>query len=317
MKKISGLIIFTILFLNIKSFGGNKFSFPADTAKKTVADSTKKTQDDSDTDDDHVRSYAIGLEFGSDQSYHGIHSGAKVPYMEPNFTYTAPSGFYVEASDQFVLLKDSGGFDAFAINPGWNIDLADNTTLNFNFTHYWFKAKTPLTIKSDLSDVVETYIDQSLGEWEGRFTIDYDYYKKTSLAKTPGDLILTPDIQHTFEIDLNKKSSLSFIPEGSIDFGTRNAYTHYVINKGDTVRTRKGQPRQVPSNTSFGTLDYSLVLSIDYKVGRFEVEPALNYNAALYTVQGISSKPLGYLTLDLTYTIEKKVSLSSHPKSKP
>lgn len=317
MKKICGLLIFTVLFFTIKSFGGNKFSFPADTSKKSTADSTKKLTDADDTTDDNVRSYAIGLNFGSDQSYHGIHSSAKIPYMEPNFTYTAPSGFYVEASDQFILLKDSGGFDAFAINPGWNIDLADNTTLNFNFTHYWFKAKTPLTIKSDLSDVVETYIDQSLGDWEGRFTIDYDYYKKTSAVKTPGDIILTPDVQHEFKIDLTDKSSLSLIPEGSIDFGTRNAYTHFVVNNGDTVRTKKGQPKQVPKNTSFGTLDYSLVFSIDYQVGHFEVEPALNYEAALYSVQGVSSKPFGYVTIDLTYTIEKKVGLSSHPKSKP
>ncbi len=87
--------------------------------------------------------------------------------MEPSFTYTAPKGFYISASDRFIF-KDSGGFDVFALNPGWNIDLTDNTTLNFNATQYWFKSRTPASIEADMSDAVETYIDHWFGETEGR-----------------------------------------------------------------------------------------------------------------------------------------------------
>ncbi|HTB30636.1 MAG TPA: hypothetical protein VK808_01335 [Bacteroidia bacterium] len=321
MKKLSGLIIFTVLFFSIKSFAGNHSSFPAGSRSSSGSifvpkDSIKKVTDtvssDDDDDDgtDTLRSYAIGIEYGSDQSYHGVHSNVKLPYIEPNFTYTSLKGFYAEASVQDILIKKGGGFDALDLNPGWNIDLADNTTLNFNYSHYVFRSGTPITIESDLSNVLEGYIDQSIGETEGKFSIDYDYYKRTSKVRTPGDIVMTPDIEHTFKIKLSKKSSLSLVPEGSMDFGTRNAYSHYQANAGDTVQYvtnpktgKQVRESQTPNNSSFGTLDYSLVFTITYKIGHFEVEPAINYIAPLYIPSGVSNKPIGYLTLALTYTI--------------
>ncbi len=316
MKKLCGSIIFILLFISLKSFGGDHLSNFAGKTMASPADTTKK--DSTDEDDDTVRSFAFGINYGSDQSYHGIHSNAKLPYIEPNFTYTAPKGFYVGASVQDILAKKEGGFDALDINPGWNIDLADYTTLNINISHYVFRAGTPSTIRSDLSDAIETYIDQWIGETEGTFTVGYDYYKKTARgSRTPGDIIFTPDISHRFKFELTKKSSISLIPEASFDFGTRNAYTNYQINSGDSVQTKQSKKDQVPTNTSFGTLDYNFVFTVNYKVGHFEIEPALNYTAPLYSATGVSTKPLGYLTLALTYTIEKKVGLSSHPKSKP
>jgi hypothetical protein len=314
MIKICGLTVFTILFFTFKSSCAAHPSFPLenkssgnsnlvhkDTLKKPA--DTASSDDDDDDGTDTLRSYAIGIEYGSDQSYHGVHSNVKLPYIEPNFTYTSLKGFYAVASVQDILLKKGGGFDALDLNPGWNIDLADNSTLNFSYSHYLFREGTPVTIESDLSNVLETYIDQWIGETEGKFSVDYDFYKKTSKVKTPGDIVLTPDIQHDFKIKPSKKSALSFVPEGSIDFGTRNAYTHYEVNNNDTVLTKKGQPKQFPSNASFGTLDYTLVLTINYKIGHFEVEPAINMVAPLYIPTGISSKPIGYLTLALTYTI--------------
>jgi len=305
MNKLPWLLTFMLLFFTLKGFGGNHLSFPGDTAKKAAE------TDSTDDDDDNVRSYAIGLTYGSDQSYHGIHSNTKLPYLEPNFTYTAPSGFYIEASVQDILIKKGGGFDAFDFNPGWNIDLSDNTTLNFNLSHYIFRAKTPVTIKSDLSNSLETYIDQSVGETDFKLSVDYNYYKQKDTIKTPGDFILSPDITHDFKIKLNQKSSLTFIPEGSIDFGTRNAYTHYLVNTGaDTVSVvnkktgKRERVTRIPNNSSFGTLDYNLILTINYKIGNFEIEPAFNHTVPLYKPSGTPNTPLNSVTIALVYTIK-------------
>lgn len=305
MKKLSGPIIFTVLLFTIKSFGGSHLILPP--GKKAPV---KDTATANNSTDDNVRSYAIGLTYGTDQSFHGIHSNIKIPYLEPNFTYTAPSGFYFLVSFQDILVKDSGGFDALQLNPGWDIDLAENTTLNFNVSHYTFRPKTPLTIRSDLSNALETYIDQWVGETEGKFSVDYDYYKQTSKIKTPGDIVLTPDIAHTFQITLSDKASISLIPEGDIDFGTRNAYSHYQENEGDTVvneKNKSGQNikvRRTPDNSSFGTLDYTLTFTIDFQIGNLDIEPALNYNEGLYKVTGVPTSALTYGTLAFTYTIE-------------
>jgi hypothetical protein len=333
MKKICRLACFVLILFTIKCFGENApnldstdklhpvmLPFPGDTIRKaSTADSAKKASDDS-TGDDNVRSYAIGLNYGSDQSYHGVHSNTKLPYLEPNFTYTAPSGFYTELLDQDYLLGKGERYNAFGITPGWDIDLTDNTSLNFNLTHYFTSAHPPPSvISSDISNSIETYISQDMGEKEGKLTIDYDYYKKTAKIKTPNDWVITPDVKHTFEIDLSKKSSLSFIPEGSVDFGTRNLYSHFSANSGsDTTltneeiskltRQQKKQledelEQQATNNSSFGTLDYNLILSINFKVGHFEFEPALNYTSPLYKPVGQPNTPLGYITINLTYTI--------------
>jgi len=330
MNKLSGSTIFILLFFTLKGFGGNPLRLPTaiktfgsppsytkDTSKKsTTVDTTKKAADDTaDDDDDNLRSYAMGLTYGSDQSFHGIHSGKQLPYLEPNFTYTAPSGFYTLLSFQDILIK-KGGLDAMDINPGWDITLADNTTLNFNISHYTFRKGTPATIKSDLSNEVATYIDQWVGETEGKFTVAYDYYKQTDSLKTPGDIMLTPDLAHTFTIKFSGKSSLSIIPEADIDFGTRNAYSQYE-SAVDTaavykeVRKNGKLVRQYtpPNNTSFGTVDYNFILTLDLKIGHFEFQPAFTHNKSLYnpTTNGVSvapTTPLNSLTIALVYTID-------------
>ena len=326
MKKLSGPIIFTLLFFTVHCFGGNPLSLPTslkslnspslfarDTAKKAAPADTASD----DSTDDNIRSYAIGLTYGSDQSYHGIHSGKQLPYLEPNFTYTAPSGFYTLMSFQDILVKKKGGFDALDLNPGWDITLADNTTLNVNYSHYTFKNGTPATIKSDLSNSLATYIDQWVGQTEGKFTVAYDYYKQTDSLKTPGDIMLTPDLAHTLTIKLSGKSSLAIIPEADIDFGTRNAYSQYEASADSAevykeVKKNGKEVRQfvAPNNTSFGTVDYNFIITLDLKIGNFEFEPAFTHNKSLYnptTSNGTSvapTTPLNSVTIALVYTID-------------
>jgi hypothetical protein len=317
MKKLRLQLILFLFTFTINCFGGNNLFLTLnyslsnnflpvdnDSAKKIAgSDSTKKDTAAEDSTSDNKRSYAIGLEYGSNQSYLGLHQNIPLPYFEPNFTYTAPSGFYTEISAQDILIKKGGGWDALDLNPGWNVDLADNTTLNINVAHFIFRDHTPLLLRSDISDMTETYVDQSIVETEAKFIVTYDYYKKSAAVRTPGDIILTPDLSHTFEITLNKKSSLSFEPEANIAFGTRNGDTHYEINNGDTALTRKGTLRQIPNNSSFGTLDYTLVFTINYSIGNFEVEPSINYADPLYKPEGIPTNSFLFFTVGLTYTI--------------
>ncbi len=301
MKKICIPVALMLVFFSVNSFAQG---IHTDKTSHPLVDSAKNAGDDDTTDDDNVRSYEIGLEFGSDQSSHGLHAGKKLPYMEPSFTYSAPKGFYIGVSDKFIFVKDSGGFDVFALNPGWNIDLTDNTTLNFNLTHYWVRARTPLSISADLSDNVESYIDHWIGESEGRFTVDYEYYKSSSTIKTPGDIIFTPDISHTFKIGISKKTSLLIVPEGNVDFGTTNSYTHYLANVGDTALVQAYKKKKPTQNAPFALLDYNVIVTIDLKIGKFDLEPAFNYNGPIYKVKGVPSKPLAYGTINLVYTIQ-------------
>ncbi len=316
MKKICGVLVFTVLFFTVKSFGGNHISNP-DVSKFSInpvspkEDTLKKTDAKDTADADSIRSYAFGVNYGSDQQYHGVHSDLKLPYIQPNFTYTAPKGFYCELLDQYII---GGGskYNAFAVDPGWNIDLADNTTLNFNWEHFFLGSHPPQILASvDISNTIETYIEQWIGETEGKLSVDYDIYKRTSKVKTPNDIIISPEVLHDFKITLGKKSSLTLEPEGSIDFGTRNSYTHAQANANNNEQSPKKDT--LKNNSSFGTLDYLLAFSVDYKVGNFECEPGINYDVPLYAVPNVPSKPIAYVTIALTYTIDHKIKPAKKP----
>jgi hypothetical protein len=311
MKKLCGLPLLIIFFFSIKSFGGSRPSFPVankssagpvsltkDTIKK-VADTASSDNDDDDDGTDTMRSYAIGLDGGNDQSSHGIHSGSRTPYVEPNFTYTAPKGFYTIVQDCYYLMGKGKGYNIFGIDPGWNIDLYDDATLNANWTHNFLGSAAARKLPSqDISNIPETYFSQNFGETECRFTIDYDMYSNTSRVKTPNDWIFTPDLNHTFKIRIGEKKFIELIPEASYDCGTRNAATHFAVNNGDTTRINKSG-----KGASFGSLDYNLILTVDLKIHHFEFEPAINLTQPLYAIPGQSDKSYGYVTVALIHTI--------------
>ena len=290
------------------------FQIMPDTAKK--ASDTTKTDSTADEDVKH-RKFQIGLEFANDQSNHGLKNSSPLPYMEPSFTYTSKSGFYIEVEDQFLFVgksvsKSRGGFDVFTANPGWDFDLSDNTSLDLNITYNYYKKKTPDLLKSGLFLVPEVYLDQYIiGELEGRVTIDYDMYKVTNpkQPKTPNDFVITPDLQYSFEWDFgkHKKNSFSFIPEVSVDFGTKNFITVYQDNVISDTATNSKTNYNTSSSNSFGALDCNVIVTLELKLGKFKIEPILNYVIPLYNENNIvSSKPYGYGSLSLTYTLKSK-----------
>jgi hypothetical protein len=313
MKKVFYIISISLLLFSGGAFasihhnplGLKNYFTPKDTiVKKVDADTT-------DDDDVKYRTYEIGLMGASDQSHYGLHSSGKIPYLEPSFTYTAKSGFYIEVSDQFILKKDSGGFDVFGLNPGWNIDLTDNTTLNFNYQFYYVRPKSPDLVRSSLFNCIETYIEQDLGDFEGKFSIDYDIYKaQPGQPKTPSDIVFSPDITYDHEFDFKHKQSLDIEPEASFDFGTRNMYTQYqntlVSDSAANVKNYKARYRAANSNASFGTLDLSFVLTVEYQIGKFKIEPAVTYAYPLYHPSGLNNAPTFYGSITLGYKIKGK-----------
>ena len=279
-------------------------------------DSNKKTNDSTSDSDVKHRKFEFSVVGANDQTHYGLrNNNLKLPYIQPGFTYTAKSGFYIGINDQYLILKGSkGGFDVFGVNPGYDWDISDNTTIDFNFQYYHFRKGTPNLIRGSLSSDLETYLDQYIyKDLEGRLTIDYDIYSapKNNQPKTPNDFIFTPDLLYTFEWDFSKKNSLSFIPEASVDFGTRNFYTQYQnAVAGDSI-TKGYKPKKQnyasTSNSSFGLLDYNLILSIELSLGNFNFEPMITYNAPLYLPTGTTkNKPAVFGSITLSYTIKSK-----------
>lgn len=288
--------------------------YPSITDDKIIMpnDTVKNDSLQSDSDDDMDRLFAFGLEYASDQASKGLHNNIKIPYLEPNFTYTAPKGFYIEASDQYVLPKKISGFDAFCLNPGWDVDITDDADWNINYTHYWFSANTVNLIKSSLSNDLETYISQWIGNLKGKFTVDYSIYKGNN---SPNDFTFTPDLLYKFKWKLGKNAKLKVKPEASIDIGTRNYYTQYLVAEASAAEKDsaakglkpKGAKKINPDeNSSFGTLDYNLILTIDLSVGKWDFEPSFNYTDPLYKPSNIPNPPTGYFMFSVVYTIATK-----------
>ncbi len=292
----------------LKPFGlKNYFNYPGDTSG---------TDDSADDDNIKERTFAIGLEACNDQEHYGLRdANQRLPFLEPSFTYTAKSGFYVELTDQYLLMKRGGGFDVFGWNPGWNIDLTDKTTLNVNWQGYRFRGKSVNFIGSSEADALSTYIEQDIGNLTGKFTAAYDIYKKPSNPKIPrtaNDFVFTPDLTYNFEYDWGKtvKQSFAVIPEVSIDAGTANFITNYENLKvadsaANGLKTRLAN-YAANSNSKFELLDYSFTLSIDYNLGNFEMEPQFIYCIPIYKPLNRPSPKSAIISFTLTYNIRSK-----------
>jgi hypothetical protein len=305
MKKAIYLIVVMVGFVFAKASATAIHYTKGENKVVAVKDTTN---DDSDTtDDDLNRMFAFGLEYASDQTQYGLHNNVKIPYLEPNFTYTAPKGFYITLSEQYLLPKKVAGFDAFCINPGWDIDLGDYTSLDFSYTHYSFPAKSPNFIKSSLSNSLEGYFEQWIGKLRGKFSVAYDIYKQKT---TPNDVIFTPDLMYKFKWKLNKKTTLKIKPEFSMDFGTRNYYTQYINAKKADSTAKKIKPKTTPvsstANSSFGALDYNIVIPLDFAIGKFDLEPSFTYTNPLYAPSNLPNPPTAYFTFSVCYTISTK-----------
>jgi len=300
------IAVLVLVYIGSKAFATNACS--GFSTLRQVNDTVKKDSADSDTtDDDLNRMFAFGLEYASDQTQYGLHNNVKIPYLEPNFTYTAPKGFYITLSEQYLLPKKVAGFDAFCLNPGWDIDFGDNTTLDFSYTHYTFPSKSPNFIRSSLSNSLESFVEQWLGNLRGKFTIDYNIYKQ---KKTPNDIMFTPQLMYKFKWKLSEKTALKFKPEVSVDFGTRNFYTEYLqaVQADSVSKNPKAKPKTIASNanSSFGTLDYNIALPLDFAICKFDLEPAFNYPHPLYTPSNLPNPPTAYFTFSVIYTISTK-----------
>ncbi len=264
-----------------------------------------------------TREFAIGLEACNDQEHLGLRDpNQRLPYLEPSFTYTAKSGFYIGVTDQFLLMKKGGGFDVFGWNPGWNIDLTDNTTLNVNWQGYVFRRKSVNLIGSSEASGLSTYIEQDMGNLTGKFTAAYDIYKKptnSKIPKTPNDFEFTPDLSYNFEYKWGAKTKQSFavIPEASLDFGTANFITNYENLKASDSASNLLNPKKTSyaanTNSKFEILDYSLILSLDYNVGKFEIEPQFTY--CIPAFKSIANQPspnTAIVSVTFTYNIRSK-----------
>jgi hypothetical protein len=310
MKGIS-VITLLLLFPALAAFATDHY-----TNKKKLShfilpdDTTKVAPADTASDDEDVkhRKYEFSLEGASDQSHYGLSNNVKIPYIEPSFTYTAKSGFYIEVGDKDVLIKKGGGFDEFNLNPGWDFDVTDNTTLNLNYTFYHYKPGSSVLIKSTMISTLEGYAEQDLGNLSGKLTLDYNIYKGKA---TPNDVAITPDLSYLFDWDISNKCELTVTPEANMDFGTRNFYTQYqnnLSNDSTTINPKHRKIQYAPkSNSSFGVLDYNLLLTVEFRIGKFSIEPAITYTRSLYTPPNTPSvPPLTYGSITLNYTVKGK-----------
>ncbi|MGP8217595.1 MAG: hypothetical protein ACLQQ4_18650 [Bacteroidia bacterium] len=311
MRQIIYLAIFLLIFIFSNSHAA---MLPADFNRNSIImPNDSAAEDSSDSDDDLNRLFAIGAEYASDQASKGLHNNIKIPYIEPNFTYTAPKGFYTELSAQCVLPErkvipeKDAGFDDYCLNPGWDIDLTENTDWNIDYTHYFFSPNTANLVKSSLSNDLETYVSQWIGNLKGKFTVDYTIYKGKN---SPNDFTFTPDLLYKLKWKLSEKTALKVKPEASIDIGTRNYYTQYLVaeENDSTKKGLKPKNKNISSteNSSFGALDYNLVLTVDLAVGKWDFEPAFNYTDPLYKPSNVPNPPLGYFTFSVAYTISTK-----------
>jgi hypothetical protein len=294
-------IYFTFLLIELSfqnSFGGsNHFLNPnfmpvRDSTSKNKADTSKEKTD---------RSLSLELDYGTNQTYKGRKSDVKQPYYSTNLNYEAPSGFFIYTSFTNIITK-SGSTDSSSIEA--RKYAIDQLTVN---TGYDFKIgkKTDASAGISIYDFYDTAMINYSVKWNLEYSMDHDFKfinEKIILdfdkgrSPTPNDYMVSLESYHSFDINplLGHDDELSIKPDFMIETGTQNFYTRK--NKNLPV-TR----RNIQSNSKYTVLAYDFTLDVSYSIGKFTIDPALNYSIPVNQPVGQVTKPYGYFTLALIW----------------
>lgn len=271
-------------FFNKKLFAPN-FVLPEDSTKKENTDTAKEKKD---------RVLALELDYGSNQTFKGRKSDVKQPYYSPILEYEAPSGFFIYTSFTNIITKKGSTdtlsvearghkIDEFTINPGYDFKIGKKTDASVGISLYKFYDTAMINYGVNWN--LEYSMDHNFKIINEKIILDFDKGR----APTPNDFMISLETYHSFDINplFGHDDQLSIKPDFIIETGTQNFYTR--------------KRRIIQRNSSYSILTYDFSLDISYSIGKFTIDPALNYSIPVNQPAGQQTKPYGYLTLALIW----------------
>lgn len=237
--------------------------YSAQTFKNSIKDSTSGEKSE----------FRIGIRYTSDYLFMGRSDSLPAPYLSPSLAFVHKSGFFINASLSYLIVKGESRIDMFKISGG------------YDYYKNKFEAGTSLTqfVFSDLSFAVQSEMSTYLYGYAG-----YDFnllmlYVDGSLGFSgQTDAFLGLELNRTFYF-LNNK--LRITPAFYVNAGTQNYYSEYFIYRSSQNGSGKGKGGQSSPNTStqtveiqkFQILDYEADVQLIYKLNKIKLYASANW----------------------------------------
>jgi hypothetical protein len=312
----------------------DKTRVPADTANQKHSQPTSKKHS----------YFLIGLDYGSNFTYKDRAGQTTYPYLYPNVTYHAKSGFFASAGAFRVsnVQQDYNvrPFVELDLSAGWNHNFGENAEAGLSYLYSAYNRNLPL-ISTALSNDLNAFYDYDFDIIDARLSFDYAFGKLggdsvVTTRKVPGkkgkktrtlqkatfftssDYFFNLDFSHEFSWEklFRKNDALSITPEIYISAGTNNFYNNYY--KQVKALDGKLKKNQLVSNAdtisdpydasaaAFKLREYVLSLPIGYSIGEFTMTPQYDYIIPVNQPSFLSTplKPYSLFKFSISYKIK-------------
>ena len=207
---------------------------------------------------------AAELSYMNDNVYLGRKDSARLPYLTLDLGYHFKSGFFIDASVNYLASSDSR-IEAVNFEGGYSFT-SRKYSGEATFTKYFYSSKST-NVKSEVKSSLSYFNSYDFGFITPTFTAFLNFGSKTDVGGTLG-------LEHTFYA-LDDRFDIT--PTFTANASTQNYYNNYYKTRRYTIK-RKNKPPvtgianvtgRVENASQFKVLDYEASLPIDYQAGKF------------------------------------------------
>jgi len=270
---ITGLFVLCCTFLKAQQAADS--SGHTSLADSTMADTLYKAPDPAQALDTIQRvdlspaakkkTYLVAeISYMNDNVYLGRKDSARLPYLTFDLGYHFKSGFFVDASLNYLASSDSR-IEAVNFEGGYSFT-SNKYSGEATFSKYFYSSKST-NVKSGVKSSLSYFNSYDFGFITPTFTAFLNFGGKTDVGGTLG-------LEHTFyALDDRLNITPAFAANGS----TQNYYNNYYKTRRYTIKRKNKPPAtgvanitgQVENASQFKLLDYEASLPIDYEAGKF------------------------------------------------
>ncbi|MDP4264099.1 MAG: hypothetical protein Q8941_16345 [Bacteroidota bacterium] len=216
--------------------------------------------------DGEKRSYfRAEVDYTSDNVYLGRKDSSAIRYLSPEFGYFARSGFFTEATFNFLASAGNSRLDMMGLSAGYSFSHLKYEG-EISATRFYYNSQST-NVRSEVKDEISYNNSFEFGLIKPTLSMTLSVGNNTDLGGSIG-------LEHNFSIVDDK---VDITPAFAANASTQNYYNNYYKKRRFIARKKGSQPipgtvtttGEVLNASTFKILDYEASLPISYEAGRF------------------------------------------------
>ena len=289
-----------------------------DTSSKNKISIVKADTAKADTEAEDYNNIVFTAKLGNNFTYRGL-SAEKMPYLSPDITYNAKSGFWVSLTAYRVWSTEAFAkkFLETDVALGWDFNFFKYWDLSLAYTRGNYDTSSVSPVKSALANNIGFYTGYDFGPIYFGMRYDYTFERKTvqlaKKTKTIGfsDYYLNWDLYKDigWANMFFQDDEFHIIPDVNITGGTQSVYSSYL----EALTAKRAKVRNalvvktIKQPSTFSIFLFNFSLPIAYYIGNWKIKP--EYDLYYFTTKGADGKrepPYSLYSLKVAYTLNFK-----------